>query len=341
VSMDQAVAVTASFGPIDGNLVFVTSEIYTGDLGGLGGGDANCRRLAAAAGYPGTFVALLSDASNTGLNRLGSARGFIRVDGLPIADTAADLNGRMIYPIALDEVGYGPVGKPVWTGMDGFGMRSGNDCAVWSSTSGMGTAGFANDGPGGWMFTGPDGCDEIAGLYCFENDRTDPVPPPAAVAGKRIYLTVGGFAPGGGIAAADAFCDGEKPAGAGSVKALVATTTRAASELVSPDTLYVRPDGVPVGTGRELAAGGQQFANTLRTGPWQNGDGSYPFYAPFTFTGASSFSAPGTAADTCDDWTSTAGNGLIGLAYSSGVEWFVTQTPFPCTGMYSLYCVEQ
>jgi hypothetical protein len=43
--------------------VFVTSQTYSGNLGGLDGADRKCRDLAAAAPLPGTYKAYLADAT--------------------------------------------------------------------------------------------------------------------------------------------------------------------------------------------------------------------------------------------------------------------------------------
>lgn len=87
------------------NIAFVTSWKGTGDLGGVAAGDAICRRLAASAGLPGTYVAWLSSATIAAKDRLGSARGWIRRDGKPLADWIEDLGRRLLHPIVLDEHG--------------------------------------------------------------------------------------------------------------------------------------------------------------------------------------------------------------------------------------------
>ena len=73
------------------NLVFVTSTTYRGDLGGLQAADARCRERARAANLRGTFVALLSSSTVDARTRLGTARGWVRTDGRPFADTQDDL----------------------------------------------------------------------------------------------------------------------------------------------------------------------------------------------------------------------------------------------------------
>src|SRR5690606_4557544 len=97
VIVDAAVPPDAA---VPTNLVFVTSTTHEpASLGGLAGGDAICAARAEAAGLPGTYVAWLSTATVDARDRLGSARGWRRVDGEPFADTVEDLaSGKIFYP---------------------------------------------------------------------------------------------------------------------------------------------------------------------------------------------------------------------------------------------------
>ena len=78
---------------------FVTSESHSGDLGGLAGADAECQRLATAAGAGGhTWRAYLSThGSNTeapvnARDRIGSGP-WHNAKGVKIADSVAALHG--------------------------------------------------------------------------------------------------------------------------------------------------------------------------------------------------------------------------------------------------------
>ena len=104
--------VDATFAAQDFNLVFVTSATFASDLGGTSAYDVSCNDAASAAGINdsdanGTrFVAWLSDASSTAATRIGAARGFVRLDGKPVADTMASLlTGGILNPIRIDENG--------------------------------------------------------------------------------------------------------------------------------------------------------------------------------------------------------------------------------------------
>ena len=49
--------------------VFISSQTYVGNLGGLAGADQLCQRLASTAGLTGTFKAFLSSSNSTPATR--------------------------------------------------------------------------------------------------------------------------------------------------------------------------------------------------------------------------------------------------------------------------------
>lgn len=112
-----------------GKIVFVTSQKFNADLGGLEGGDAKCQAAAEAACLPGEYKAWLSDETAEPDTRFVQASvPYLRVDGTMVALNYADLtDGRLEAPIARDEYGQpGPETVPlgtcgqglVWTGTD-------------------------------------------------------------------------------------------------------------------------------------------------------------------------------------------------------------------------------
>jgi hypothetical protein len=70
------------------NFVFVTSSAHAPiELGpDLGAADAICAARATEANLPGTYVAWLSTSTRQARDRLAGARGWVRVDGRPVAD---------------------------------------------------------------------------------------------------------------------------------------------------------------------------------------------------------------------------------------------------------------
>jgi hypothetical protein len=366
LAIDGDTTTTARFAVIDRNLVFATSEEHDGDLGGLAGADGTCGRLASSAGLTGHWVALLTTAAGEAPTRLvvpgtsTPARGFVRLDGLPLGDTVADLfvDHRLYYPVLLDENGDRPWlgGRAAWVGQvrDSFGLT----CGDWTSNDiegPQGAAGAVGGGPGIWLdgyfancSYGPGNPGGFhLGLYCFMVDHTAPVAAPVAPAGaKRIYATRDSFTPGGGIAAADQLCADRRPPGVGAVKALLATTQAPASARLAPAATYVRPDGVVVGTGAELVAAAS-YAQ-LHAGVWQLADGSYDDANRSAWTGSGpSYDELDTAAtvgSSCNDWTdgTASGSASVGMLNEIDHRFWTQSLSVPCNeGGHPLYCVEE
>ena len=219
------------------NVVFVSSQQFATDLGGATAYDTQCNMLATSAGINNmtddAFVAWVSDSSSNAVTRLGSARGFVRVDGEPFADTVADLTaGKLFHPLSVDENGDAQLDSAPLTGTLPDGTVASFTCADWTTAvAGFGGVGLSQSGPEQWTSFTVAQCVNTLRIYCFMNTRTTIVQP-APASGKRIFLTASPFVPGSGDP--DALCEAEKPAGTGSVVALLARTTAAASTLLDP-----------------------------------------------------------------------------------------------------------
>lgn len=166
-------------------LVFLTSQTYNGNLGGLSGADAKCQALADAAGLPGTYMAWLSDDTGSPSTRFARSTGpYQLVDGSKIADSWDDLTGNtncntqggacIDHAITLTEAGEAGPGL-VWSHTDIYGAPFGcticDDCGDWTSTEGVSEVGDPGGGElndrwavgfAGWA------CTESNGLYCFQ-----------------------------------------------------------------------------------------------------------------------------------------------------------------------------
>ncbi|MEB2284493.1 MAG: hypothetical protein OZ922_07440 [Myxococcales bacterium] len=334
------------------NRVFVTSTLQNGGFGGLAGADAICAARAAAVSLPGTYVAWLSTTGTAAPDRLGSAQGFVRVDGKPFANSVADILANEIFaPLRIDEngvdvsVGEPPTASPltVWTGTAKDGSIAAYTCNDWTSpdAAASGMAGRLTGGPAAWTARSNAGCDTARRLYCFQVDHTASLGP-APTSGKIAFVSTKAFTPGPGVglAGADALCAGNAAAVGlgGTYKALLATTTASAASRMALAPLYVRPDGTPIATGATLAAGG-----ALESGIWQRADGSYvPSAGDLVYTGAAAPAVAGTAASTCDDWsaqTSTAAT--IGASVYADTTWWSHATNAACSATIAVYCLEQ
>jgi hypothetical protein len=330
----QSVELGPRYERINNNLMFVTSKTYDfpGAGTGLAGADNLCRAAATEAGLAGTYVAVLSDDVTAAPGRLVKgtmyARGFVRLDGKPIADTASNLlvEHRVWYPIAFDEHGTLAL-RFAWNGSnsDGSPNGPGGDCNGWSSTAGTGIESHTG-GNVAAPFT--ESCAMARPVVCAGVDRGAPVTAPVVVPGKLIFVTSSHWMGSAGLTAAAALCTAEQPAGHATMP-LLATTT-AASAILDMDQLYVRPDGVPIGTGAELAAG------ALRAGIWVHGDGSMAGNE-LVWTGSDDFTHPGSDGN-CTAWSQAGFTGITGIPVA-GTEWWVASGE-GCETPNSIYCVE-
>ena len=320
------------------NRAFVTSGTFTGNLGGLVGADAKCAMAATSAGLTGTFIALLSTSTVDARDRLGVSRGWVRVDGAPIADgSGIFFAGLQFNPLDLDETGIriGSTGD-TWTGSLQNGVvDSGLTCTDWTVTTGAGRTGYAHYGSPQWNAFSTAGCANLYHLYCFEIGHTTPVAPSPST-GRYAFLS--GSRTGQGLAALDAQCQQEATAHAlpGTYLAAVATTTTTiASRFTGTD--WRRPDGTPVGT-----AGHSLFSSDPRSFVHQFADGAY-LVDPTVFTGASSATAVGTDAQTCNNWNDLTTGALTGgggkpTLLENGYFW---NQVIACSQFAGVICLQQ
>ncbi|GMU63764.1 MAG: hypothetical protein AMXMBFR36_00380 [Acidobacteriota bacterium] len=170
-----------------GSIVFLTSVRSTANLAtwpqaggeaGLAAGDAICRNLAAAAHLPApdSFFAWLSADAVDAADRLTSDGPFWRIDGVAVASSKADLldlsNAGSIHQFETGAYKQGNGGGSAWTGTDGFGTATGEDCSGWTSAAiellaRRGEAEATLDDS--WSSFNTTSCGNPLHLYCFSN----------------------------------------------------------------------------------------------------------------------------------------------------------------------------
>jgi hypothetical protein len=336
------------------NYAFVSPVPVSGALGGLDGADALCGGWAEAAGIGGRYRAILSVAGADASERLAGARGWIRPDGRPVADEGTEPfgPGGLLAPLRIDPQGndLGNVGAWSASGNDGRynTIGGGTDCGGWNSADPGAEAwyGFA-DTTAEWLDRGGrSSCDSSLHLYCFQVDLSIPLDvADFAVAGRRMFPSTGSFDVSTGLAGADALCAADAastPALSGaSFKAFLADIgTSAGARFAVDDRPIVRPDGLIVAADLvDLTTGG-----SLVHPPSLRVDGSY--YTFRTFAGATSPSAAGSDATTCNGWTdATMGNVRVGFPHATLVvsqrAWFgMSDQCARSSGVYPVYCLE-
>jgi hypothetical protein len=157
-----------------GRTIFVTGGRFTGDLGGLDGGDAKCQAAAADAGLEGAFKAWLN-AGAAPESRLVLDAGPLRLpSGAIVAASVKDLatSGPMIG-IALDERGNRVDGGDcddgvvAWIGSatEPTGKAS---CNAWTARFGTTLVGLVGATGSTWAAACQHSCSDTAALYCLQ-----------------------------------------------------------------------------------------------------------------------------------------------------------------------------
>lgn len=148
--------------------VFLTSTTYTGNLGGLAGGDAKCQARADAAKLGGTWRAWLSTATTSAADRIPDAEYRLLDLSTVVATNKADLtDGTIAHNIDRDELGVRR-SSFVWTGTGNDGVTLGNSCNGWLSQA-MNIFLGKNEELDKWSNAGTiGGCSNTLRLYCFE-----------------------------------------------------------------------------------------------------------------------------------------------------------------------------
>jgi hypothetical protein len=265
--------------------------------------------------------------------------------------TTALSTGAVYYPVAYDENGQ----RVIADTLSGMGVAAavyaGHNCNDWTDSTLDASHGSTHAGAKGWTSNnvGVTSCDYASHVICVMKGANTPVTV-TPVAGRRIYLTKTGWVPGGGLSAADAKCLADAPASVTDVKAVLVASTRTLADVLGTTTVYVRPDGVKVGTGAEImqAMNTSTPPATIESAVTQDGGGNYvdPGVAQIVWTGLSEHGAPDT--DTCRDWTSaewtdsgTMGGVANGWTYAGNDGSFACDNNWLGSAVVFLQCAEQ
>ena len=157
--------------------VFVSSQKYTGNLGGVTGAHQKCQNLAQTAGYSGTYKAWIcgDDTSRDPEAEFTHYSGqYELVNGVVVADSWADLtDGNLDAQIAIDETGAQVNQELVFTNVRIDGRCDGHACNCeypCNSGSGWNYAGANGCGGGG---CGSDAGAEMGNTYYLDSAWTE------------------------------------------------------------------------------------------------------------------------------------------------------------------------
>ena len=161
--------------------VFVTSAMYSGNLGGLSGADRACQTSADAQSLGGNWHAWLSTSSAFATSHIyGAKKGWVLLDGsLVAASPQALVSGGLAHAIDVSELGTQVTDgqTEVWTGIDvtgamGSGFCTDNSGADWSSSSTSASTplvGHLDATDSTWTAAYLQVCNRTnVRLYCFE-----------------------------------------------------------------------------------------------------------------------------------------------------------------------------
>ncbi len=293
--------------PITANVIFVSSIAKApGQLGGAAGADALCTELAAhlRADIPAnTYIAWLPESpSVTAPMRVQgyNARGWVRPDGLPVADTLDELRlGNHYYPPRLDEYGADVaalVPDVVTATTRTGGVPSGNTCGGFQVSTGDVGFGVADGSGRAWTEVAMGGCSAEMRIYCLGVGNSVAVTAPAPPPHRRVFVSTTRVNSVSGTGY-DAICDNDATANGFPDAEYLAALPYGSDHIASrfPSGLpWARKDGVVVLTSgmTEMLAPVSYDANGLRQVP------------DSILTGATSFVTP--SSNTCMDYSSMA-----------------------------------
>ena len=305
------------------NVMFVTSKKYPTRFQPLEAADDKCNAAAEAGGLSGDYRAWLSTAATYARDRLAGARGWVRTDGVPFADTPDDIAaGRIMSPPMFDEFGrrvYLSVEagqELVATGTNEFGLNDpGQNCHDWANDDATSlTAGTTSGTAGVWTKAAAAPCGVPMRIYCFGVDQTYALVPPS-IEGKRAFLSEKTFMQTDRLAAADATCaeDAAAVGLSGTFLALLSTSATPAGARFAGATpaTWFRLDGVALNS-----PGADLFHQDVLLAPLNvTARGDYVSYDA-ALTGSAMPLSIGELAYDCNDWTfnQAAETGELGVA---------------------------
>lgn len=152
--------------------VFVTAAAFNANFGNTMMADKTCQTAADAAGLGGTWLSWTSDSQSSPTTRFTkSLVPYKRLDESIVANNFTELAlGQLAHAIDIAEDKSTQSQVPVWTGTKATGIHTGASCGNWAltSTSSMGTVGFAGSTSAEWTNSKTLACNNTAHLYCFQ-----------------------------------------------------------------------------------------------------------------------------------------------------------------------------
>jgi hypothetical protein len=164
-------AVSLSCGLVNPRLMFTSSALFDGNLGGLAGADAKCVSLATAANLANAsgFRAWISATSVNAIDRfVADARPIAAVSLAKIANSLEDLRlGSLVRAPNQDEHGNVILEVLAWTGTAIGGVYFGQACGDWTNATDRTMAGNPFATTSQWSTASVQPCAAAQHLYCI------------------------------------------------------------------------------------------------------------------------------------------------------------------------------
>lgn len=158
--------------------MFITSNSFDGDLGGLAGADQICQDHADFIPLGGTWKAVLSASGggNTAASRIAVSKNIFDLDGNYVANSSGDLWDSKIggRGVRTDEYGTDIAGggwTSYWTGATGAGGLDSDNCQDWSygaDSAFSGSTGEAGKSDIYWITFSGSGCNSTNQVLCID-----------------------------------------------------------------------------------------------------------------------------------------------------------------------------
>ena len=314
------------------NVIFMTSASFTGNLDGRAGANNLCQRAADEAGLEGTYVALLWTSTDDPTTALVGSRGWVDLGGTVIGDDPTSLVFANANPVRVDETG-APITDTNVHAWFGGRPEASQTCSDWTDATSPGGIVLSVSAHASFNTDTYNGCNASARLLCAEIGHVAPLAPPRET-GRVAFVSTTLFRPGGGLAAADAVCQGDAVAAglSGTYRAFLASSGASAGERFDPAGLpWRRVDGVRI---TETAA---ELVGAAPIPVWRSFIGR-------TATGAvtNARAWTGTATQNCADWTN--GSTELGSMGSTHTTVRAALQLFPnvgCGSALPLICLER
>jgi hypothetical protein len=329
----------------------LTTGTLSSTFGARSIADSLCASDATAAGLPGTFVSWISITGGDAIDRLAGSRGWVRTDGLELADTPEALvAGEIFNPLDVDASGAAHPSAETLTGTgpDGRLDTITGNCGDWTVSTASTEPGDASSGMPDFSFSSiGEGCTGGSGLpiYCFEVGHDAVVRPSYDASTSRLAFL---SSPWDGVhltqMGIDSICSADATAAGlpGTYLSATATPTASvASRFTLDSRAWRRIDGTLV------AAPGNMFSGPILSFVNQSADGTYLGSGYFpnqsnAFVGADTATIVGSASSTCGSWSVTDSTlGFVGGGARAEANRFWGAGEAACSTPLPFICLEQ